>query len=62
MEYEKYLRMFEENIRRMSDEDLIKVIDYYNEKIDNLYLERNDFLEELEYRKKRDLNKRLVIK
>lgn len=62
MEYEKYLRMFEENIRRMSDEDLIKVIDYYNEKIDNLYLERNDFLEELEYRKKRDLNKRLAIK
>lgn len=62
MEYEKYLRMFEENIRRMSDEDIIKVIDYYNEKIDNLYLERNDFLEELEYRKKRDLNKRLVIK
>lgn len=62
MEYEKYLRMFEENIRRMSDEDIIKVIDYYNEKIDNLYLERNDFLEELEYRKKRDLNKRLAIK
>ena len=62
MEYEKYLRMFEENIRRMSDEDIINVIDYYNEKIDNLYLERNDFLEELEYRKKRDLNKRLAIK
>ena len=62
MEYELYSQIFEENLRRMSEDDIVKVIDYYNNKIENLILERNDFLEELEYRKKRDLNKRLAIK
>ena len=62
MEYELYSHIFEENIRRMSEEDIVKVIDYYNERIENLILERKDFIEELENRKIRNLNKRLTLK
>lgn len=62
MEYELYSQIFEENLRRMSEDDIVKVIDYYNNKIENLILERKDFIEELENRKIRDLNKRLTLK
>ena len=62
MEYELYSQIFEENLRRMSEDDIVKVIDYYNNKIENLILERKDFIEELENRKIRDLNKRLILK